>query len=379
MLDLRVLQYNTLLDTGTGADNDAGSDADVGTELGGGMDVGGRVDEDGGNNVCACGGEFVAANLRGLLEIQRVGGHRRAGGLDLSPEIFGLVDEELLAVGHVAENVLLEADDLLLVLVIVVVGNSTGHGEVIQVIGGGIRDKAGRTIGATLNGRSNGWEDGIGGEEVDTAVDQVADVRLGLLDVVKHAAGVGVGDDAAKVGGGVVADAGAEDDGLGVPLNEELEHLLQRERAADVGVEDEEALGAALEDGISEVVQSTSSAQRLVLAQISQVDAGELLGRVLDEVAEDGLVVVADDVDFLDLLDAGNGREAVPDDGVAGTSKRGLGRSSERGRNRVPREGPPTRITALVAAPTGVADRWGRGTWRDILWREGGVSFGGAV
>lgn len=26
-----------------------------------------------------------------------------------------------------------------------------------------------------------------------------------------------------------------------------------------------------------------------------------------------------------------------------------------------------TRITALVAAPTGVADRWGRGTWRDIL------------
>lgn len=26
-----------------------------------------------------------------------------------------------------------------------------------------------------------------------------------------------------------------------------------------------------------------------------------------------------------------------------------------------------TRITALVAAPTGVAERWGRGTWRDIF------------
>lgn len=150
-------------------------------------------------------------------------------------------------------------------------------------------------------------------------------MRLGLLDVVKHSAGVGVGDDAAKVGGGIVADAGAEDDGLCISLNEELEHLLQRERATDVGVEDKQALGAALEDGISEVIQTTGSAQRLVLAQISQVDAGELLGRVLDEVAEDGLVVVADDVDVLDLLDAGNGREAVPDDGVAGDFEEGLG------------------------------------------------------
>lgn len=325
VLNLGVLQHDTLLDTGTGANNNAGSDADVGAELGGGMDVGGRVDEDGGNNVGAGGGEFVAANLRGLLEIQRVGGHRRAGGLDLAPEILGLVDEELLAVGHVTQNVLLEADGLLLVLVTVIVGNSTRHGEVIQVVGGGVGDEAGRAIGATLNGRSDGREDGIGGEEVDAAVDQVADVRLGLFNVVEHSAGVGVGHDATKVGGGFVADAGAEDDGLCVSLNKELEHLLQRERAADVGVEDKEALGAALEDGISEVVQTAGGAQGLVLAQISQVDAGELLGRVLDEVAEDGLVVVADDVDVLDLLDAGNGRQAVPDDGVAGDFEEGLG------------------------------------------------------
>lgn len=325
MLDLGVLQHDTLLDTGAGANNDAGSDADVGAELGSGVDIGGRVDEDGGDNVGAGGGKFVTANQRGLLEVQRVGGHRRAGGLDLAPKVLGLVDEELLAVGHVSQNVLLEADDLLLVLVIVIVGHSAGHGEVIQVVGGGVGDEAGRAIGAALDSRSNGREDDIGGEEVDAAVDQIADVRLGLLDVVKHAAGVGVGDDAAKVGGGVVADAGAENDGLGVPLDEELEHLLQRERAADVGVEDEEALGAALEDGISEVVQAAGGAQRLVLAQVSQVDAGELLGRVLDEVAEDGLVVVADDVDVLDLLDAGNGREAVPDDGVAGDFEEGLG------------------------------------------------------
>lgn len=254
MLDLRILQHDTLLDTSTSANDDAGSDADVGAELGSGVDIGGRVDEDGGNNVGACGGKFVAANLRGLLKVQRVGGHRRAGSLDLAPKVLGLVDEELLAVGHVSQNVLLEADDLLLVLIIIIVGDSTGHGEVIQVVGGGVGDEAGRAIGAALDSRSNRREDGIGGEEVDAAVDQVADVRLGLLDVVKHSAGVGVGDDAAKVGRGIVADAGAEDDGLGVPFNEELKHLLQRERAADVGIEDEEALGAALEDGISEVV-----------------------------------------------------------------------------------------------------------------------------
>lgn len=39
-----------------------------------------------------------------------------------------------------------------------------------------------------------------------------------------------------------------------------------------------------------------------------------------------------------------------------------------------------TRITALVAAPTGVADRWGRGTWRDIFVESSrrGIFRGGA-
>lgn len=176
MLNFRVFQHDTLLDTGTGANNDTGSDADVGAELGSGVDVGGRVDEDRGNNVGARGGEFVAANLRGLLQIQGVGGHRRAGGLDLAPKVFGLVNEKLLAVGHITQNVLFQADDLLLVLIVIIVGNSTGHREVVQVIGGGVGDEAGRAIGAALDGRSNRREDGIGGEEVDTAVDQVADV-----------------------------------------------------------------------------------------------------------------------------------------------------------------------------------------------------------
>lgn len=73
------------------------------------------------------------------------------------------------------------------------------------------------------------------------------------------------------------------------------------------------------------MVQAAGGAQCLVFTQVSQVDAGELPGRVLDEVAEDGLVVVADDVDLLDLLDARNGVEAVPDDGVASNVEERLG------------------------------------------------------
>jgi hypothetical protein len=42
--------------------------------------------------------------------------------------------------------------------------------------------------------------------------------------------------------------------------------LLERERAADIGVQDEEAVGAALQDGITEVVKATGSAEGLVLA-----------------------------------------------------------------------------------------------------------------
>lgn len=245
VLDLRVLEHDALLDTGAGADDDSGSDADIGAELGRGVDVGSGVDEDGGNDVGAGRGELLAAGLPGLLQVERVGGDGRASRLDLAPKVLGLVHVELLAVGHVAENVLLEADDLLLVLVVVIVGHGAGHPEVVEVVRGRVRDEAG-AVGAALDGGSDGGEDGVGGEEVDAAVDEVADVRLGLLDVVQHAAGVGVGDDAAKVGGGLVANAGSQDDGLGVTLHEELEHLLERERAAHVGVEDEEALGAAL-------------------------------------------------------------------------------------------------------------------------------------
>ena len=132
--------------------------------------------------------------------------------------------------------------------------------------------------------------------------------RLGLLDVVQDTAGVGIADDAAEVAGSIVADAGTQDDGLGILLVEEPQHLVEGEGAADVRVEDENALGAALEDSIAEVVQAAGGAQRLVLAQVLDAQAGELGRGVLDEVAEDGLVVVADQVDLLDRGYLGDGR-----------------------------------------------------------------------
>lgn len=67
------------------------------------------------------------------------------------------------------------------------------------------------------------------------------------------------------------------------------------------------------------MVETASGSKSLILAEILDSDGGELLGGVLDEVAEDRFVVVADDVDLLDLLvgDASDGGETVPDDGVA--------------------------------------------------------------
>jgi hypothetical protein len=50
------------------------------------------------------------------------------------------------------------------------------------------------------------------------------------------------------------------------------------------------------------VVETASCAKCLILAQVLDCDARELLGRVLNEVAENRLVVVADDADFLDLF-----------------------------------------------------------------------------
>lgn len=322
VLDLSVLEDDGLLDAGATADGRAWADRDVGSQLGGRVDVGRRVDENGRDDVGRRLGELLGAVLAGLLQVQGVGGHGRAGGLDLAPKVLGLVHEKLLAVGHVAENILLEANDLALALVIVVVILVEDEGA-LEVLVAGVAGQA-RAVGAALDGALDGGEDDVGAEEVDAAVDEVGDVSLGLLDVVQDALGVVVANNAAKVCGGLCADARAQDDGLCILLGEELEHLVEGEGAADVRVQDEEALRLALQDGVAEVVQATGGAQGLVLAQVLDGEVWEVGGGIFDEIAEDGLVIIADEVDLVYGGDFGDGGQAVVDDGVAGDIEEGL-------------------------------------------------------
>lgn len=321
VLDLGVLEHDGLLDARAPADDGPRADGHVGAQHGGGIDAGAGVDEDGWLDGGRGRGELLAAVLPGLLQVQGVGGHGGAGRLDLSPEILSFVDEELLAVGHVAKDVLLEADDLALALVVVVV--VVEDEGALEVVGGGVGGEAG-AVAAALHGALDGGEYDVGAEEVDAAIDEVADVALGLLDVVQDALGVGVGHDAAEIGGGVVLHAGTENDSLGVLLGAQLEHLVEGKGAADVGIQHEEALGLALQDGIAEVVEAAGGAKGLVLAKVFDGELGEGGGGVLEEIAEDGLVVVADEVDFVNGGDFGDGGQAMVDDRVAGDIEEGL-------------------------------------------------------
>jgi len=72
------------------------------------------------------------------------------------------------------------------------------------------------------------------------------------------------------------------------------------------------------------VVKTTGGAQGSVLAQVADGDVGVFAVGILDEIAEDGLVVVADKEDFGDLGDSGDGIEAVLDNGLAGDFEEGL-------------------------------------------------------
>lgn len=66
------------------------------------------------------------------------------------------------------------------------------------------------------------------------------------------------------------------------------------------------------------MVETACGAESLVLAEVFDGDIRVCAGAVLDEVAEDGLVIVADDEDFADLWESGDCGEAVLDDRMAG-------------------------------------------------------------
>lgn len=389
VLDLRVLENNRLLDARAGPNHHARPNRHVGPQLGGRVDRGSGVHKHGRNDVRRRRRELLGPVLHGPLEVQRVGRDRGPRRLDLAPEVARLAHEELLVVREVGEDVLLEADDLVGRARVVAEDGAGG-----EVLGAGVRDEARGAVVAALDGVADGGEDGLGGEEVHARVDQVADVALGLLDVVQHAARVVVGHDAPEVARGLARDPSAQDDGLGVLLVGQPEHLGQRERAAHVRVQYEQLLGPPLEDGVAEVVESARGAEGLVLAQVLDGQAGELGAGVLDEVLEDLLLVVADYVDLAEVVrrQLREGLDAVPDDGVAGDFEEGLGDVEGEGpearaargaadlgnvswgctvvlggRGTGPRAGVGwwelTKMTALVDGSW--APRWG--TWRDMV------------
>jgi len=69
---------------------------------------------------------------------------------------------------------------------------------------------------------------------------------------------------------------------------------------------------------ISEVEETTSSPESLVLAKITDGDLRVLFCGLLNERAEDGLVVVTNNKDLLDVANLGDGAEAVLENGVTG-------------------------------------------------------------
>lgn len=133
-----------------------------------------------------------------------------------------------------------------------------------------------------------------------------------------------VANNASEVRGRLAANTGAQNDGLSVLLGEQLQHLVKGEGTADVGVENEQPLGLALENGITEVVQAAGGAKSLVFSQVFDGEVGEGGGGILEEVTEDRLVIVADEVDLVNGGDLGDGGQAVVDDGVTGDIEEGL-------------------------------------------------------
>lgn len=72
------------------------------------------------------------------------------------------------------------------------------------------------------------------------------------------------------------------------------------------------------------MVETACGAECLVFSEVLDAQLWEAVGDGVDEGLEDGFFIVADDEDFLDLRNGGNGAEAVLDNGVAGDREQRL-------------------------------------------------------
>lgn len=224
VLDLDVLEDNGLLNPHTGTDHRAGTNGHIGTELRRWVHMCRWMNVDGGYDRGGWRCELLRLSLKGLLQVQRVGGHSGSRGLDLPPKVSRLMHKEPVAVGQVGEDVLLQTQNLRPLAVLIVLRN---EGR-LEVLGRRVRNQSG-TCGPSFDRSPNGRENALCGEQVDTAIDQIRDVRFWLFNVVKYALRVGIRDDTAKVGGRFIADSCSQNYGFRIFVLEELQHLVQRE------------------------------------------------------------------------------------------------------------------------------------------------------
>jgi len=113
-------------------------------------------------------------------------------------------------------------------------------------------------------------------EEVQTSVDLVADENLGLLDELLDLGSFLVSNDNTILGG--VLDGGDHDGTLTTVALVELDHLIKRIVANDVGVEhEEEARRVVSKDEVLGKADGTGGTKRLALERASNLDIVLLL------------------------------------------------------------------------------------------------------
>lgn len=227
--DLGGPQQDAALQTDTVADNDVGANGHIGTYPAVLANLGSGVDQD----VAAVDVRLSRERLVVLLgqgrEVQTGAGQEVLGLTDVHPVALQVEGVQLALADHGGEGLLL--------------------------------DRCGAELDAVKHRCV---------EDVEAGVDAVADELDRLLNEAVDARGVaGLVDNDTVLGG--LLDLGDNDSALIAVRFVELDQLLKREFAGDVGVEDEEGRVIFAEDILSQL-QGTSSAQRLVLDREGDVD-----------------------------------------------------------------------------------------------------------
>ena len=222
VLDLGVLQDGGSDDSDTVADDDVRADDDVGADGTALADFGRRVDQDVTTSDKVCLGQVWVVLLCLGGEVETHTGQEVLWLADVHPVALQVVGVELLLLNQEREGLALDG----------------GWSHLDEVDDGGV-------------------------EDVDTGVDSVADKLDGLFDESVDSVGhVSVVDNDTVLGR--LVDLGGDNGGLTVVGVVEVEQVLQRVLADDVGVQHEDRGVVLLEDLFGQL-ERACGAQRLFL------------------------------------------------------------------------------------------------------------------